>query len=57
MPYKDPERKKEWERLHRAERVARRRHLRQIESVERQPQPNVAKVELGNSALLISVTA
>jgi hypothetical protein len=24
MPYKDPERKKEWERLHRTERLARR---------------------------------
>ena len=30
MPYKDLERKKEWERQHRAERSARRRELRQI---------------------------
>jgi hypothetical protein len=29
MPYRDPERKKEWERLHRTERLARRRELRQ----------------------------
>jgi hypothetical protein len=29
MPYKDPARKKEWERLHRPERLARRRELRQ----------------------------
>jgi hypothetical protein len=29
MPYKDPEQKKEWERLHRPERLARRRELRQ----------------------------
>lgn len=28
MPYKDPERKKEWERSHRPERLARRRELR-----------------------------
>ena len=38
MPYKDPERKKEWERVHRAERLVRRRQLRQIEAVEHQPQ-------------------
>jgi hypothetical protein len=55
MPYKDPERKKEWERLHRAERLARRRQLRQIEAVEPEPQPNAAKVEVGNSALLIPI--
>ena len=30
MPYKDLERKKEWERLHRPERLARRRELRRI---------------------------
>ena len=34
MPYKDPERKKQWERLHRPERVARRRELRRIETVQ-----------------------
>jgi hypothetical protein len=31
MPYKDPEWKKEWERLHRPQRLARRRELRRIE--------------------------
>lgn len=55
MPYRDPERKKEWERLHRAERLARRRELRQIEAVE--PRPKAAKVEFGNSALLIPIIA
>jgi len=39
MPYKDPERKKEWERLHRTERVARRREQRFAESVEQTPRP------------------
>jgi hypothetical protein len=34
MPYKDPERKKEWERLHRTERLARRREQRQAQTVE-----------------------
>jgi hypothetical protein len=57
MPYKDPERKREWERLHRAERLARRRQLRQIEAVEHQPQRREAKVEFGNSALLIPIIA
>src|SRR5882757_4013778 len=33
MPYKDSERKKEWERLHRTERLARRRELRHVQAV------------------------
>jgi len=57
MPFKDPERKKEWERLHRSERLARRRELRQIEAVERQSQPRAESVEFGNSALLIPIIA
>jgi hypothetical protein len=57
MPYKDPERKKEWERLHRSERLARRRQLRQIEAVEQQPQPKPAKVEFGNSVFIIPIIA
>jgi hypothetical protein len=32
MPYKDLQRKREWERRHRTERLARRRELRQIEA-------------------------
>ncbi len=31
MPYKNPVRKAQWERLHRAERLARRRELRRLE--------------------------
>jgi hypothetical protein len=57
MPYKDPERKKEWERLHRPQRLARRRQLRQIEAVEQKPQPKPAKVEFGNSVLVIPIIA
>ncbi len=34
MPYKDPERKKEWERLQRPERLARRRELRNVATTE-----------------------
>jgi len=57
MPYRDPERKKEWERLHRAQRLARRRQLRQNETVARPPQPDAAQVEFGSSALLIPIVA
>jgi cell division protein FtsW (lipid II flippase) len=38
MPYKDPARKKEWERFHRPERLARRRELRERE-VSNMPDP------------------
>jgi len=39
MPYKDPERKKEWERLHRTERLTRRREQRQAQTVEQAIRP------------------
>ena len=39
MPYKDIERKKEWERLHRPERLARRRELRRINAAQEEAQP------------------
>ncbi len=52
MPYKDPTRKKEWERLHRPERIARRRELRQREVVEiSAPEATVPTLD-GDSALL-----
>ncbi len=54
MQYKDPERKKEWERLHRPQRLARRRELRRNETVERPTRP---RTEFGNSALLIPIIA
>ena len=38
MPYKDPEPKKQWELQHRAQRVARRRNLRRMETVQRPQQ-------------------
>ena len=57
MPYKDLERKKEWERLHRAERLARRRQLRQIEADLQEAQPMAPEVEVGAPALLIPVIA
>ena len=39
MPYKDPERKKQWEFQHRARRIARRRQLRRIETAQKVEQP------------------
>ena len=41
MPYKDPEQKREWERLHRSERLARRRELRQIEATWKKAHPGL----------------
>lgn len=40
MPYKDPQAKREWERLHRPQRLARRRELRSIEAERKEAQPN-----------------
>jgi hypothetical protein len=42
MPYKDPQRKKEWERRHRLQRLARRRDLRRIEAADNATQPTPA---------------
>jgi hypothetical protein len=39
MPYKDPQAKREWERLHRPQRLARRRELRSIETARKQAYP------------------
>ena len=38
MPYKDPERKKQWESQHRARRIARRHQLRRIEIAKKADQ-------------------
>lgn len=46
MPYKDLERKKEWERLHRTERLARRRELRHAQAVEQTARP----IEIGRAS-------
>jgi hypothetical protein len=48
MPYKDPDRKKEWERLHRT--LAPRRQLRQIEADQQHDQPEVPEVSIGAPA-------
>ena len=42
MPYKDPEAKREWERQHRPQRLARRRELRQIEAAREEAKSEAA---------------
>ncbi|SRR5260370_42523112 len=39
MPYKDLQRKKEWEQQHRPQRLARRRELRQVERAWKEAHP------------------
>ena len=43
MPYKDDQHKREWERLHRPWRLARRRELRQIEAAWNEAHPGVSR--------------
>jgi hypothetical protein len=57
MPYKDLERKKEWERQHRAERLARRRELRQIAADQGMTRPVPANQESGGGGFLIPIIA
>ena len=57
MPYKDLERKKEWERLHRPERLARRRELRRVAAAEQATRPDATEAEHNLAALLIPLVA
>lgn len=57
MPYKDPERKKEWERLHRTERLARRRDLRRLEAPQRVARPEASSAQHGGPGFLIPIAA
>jgi hypothetical protein len=57
MPYKDPERKKEWERLHRTERLARRRELRHAQTGEQTTQPVVTGESSGGVGFLVPLVA
>ncbi len=53
MPYKDPQAKKEWERQHRPQRLARRRELRQIDAARKEDHPEA----LGGIGFLVPVIA
>ena len=57
MPYKDPERKRQWERLHRSKRIARRRELRQAEAAREDARPDVPRLQVGASSLLLPLAA
>ena len=57
MPYKDPERKRQWERLHRSGRLARRRELRQAEAAREAAQPDAARLQVGAGGLLFPLAA
>ena len=52
MPYKDLQRKKEWEQQHRPQRLARRRELRRIEAARKEAQPAALRVEDSGTAFL-----
>jgi hypothetical protein len=53
MPYRDPQAKREWERQHRSQRLARRRQLRQIEAAQKEAQPET----FGGISFLVPVVA
>ncbi|MGB2666330.1 MAG: hypothetical protein WAK48_20175 [Candidatus Acidiferrum sp.] len=57
MPYKDPEQKKEWERLHRSQRLVRRRELRQAEATREGAQGEAQRFTGAARGLLIPVAA
>jgi hypothetical protein len=57
MPYKDPEQKKRWERLHHFKRLARRRELRQVEAGREEPQSEPRRLQGGASGLLLPLAA
>jgi hypothetical protein len=57
MPYKDPERKKEWEQLHRTERLARRRELRNVQTAEQTARPIAAGKASGGIGFVVPLIA
>jgi hypothetical protein len=52
MPYKNPEHKKQWESLHRAQRLARRRELRRIDEARRATRPEASEVQASSAPLV-----
>jgi hypothetical protein len=57
MPYKDLEQKRTWEEEHRAERLARRRELRQIEAARIAAQPAQSPSPGGGAVVFFSMLA
>jgi hypothetical protein len=52
MPYKDLQRKREWEQQHRPQRLARRRELRRIEAVRGEVQPGTPRTQDSTAGFL-----
>ena len=57
MPYKDPEEKKKWESLHRSQRIARRRQLRQVEAAWKAAHPEATRQQGSGPAILLPIAA
>jgi len=57
MPYKDPQRKKEWEQEHRVERLARRRELRQTQAEVTSTSPETTMPTLDGFGVLLPAVA
>ena len=57
MPYRDAERKKEWERLHRTERLSRRRELRHEQALEQTTRHRVTRESSGGVGFLVPLVA
>lgn len=53
MPYKDVLRKKDWERQHRDQRLARRRELRRNEAARKRAQPVAPEAEQTDADFLL----
>ena len=57
MPYKDPQRKMEWERRHHSQRLARRRELRQIEAAWKEAHPEAVALRDSGAGFLLPMVA
>lgn len=57
MPYKDSQRKLEWEQQHRAHRVARRRELRRIEAARQAAQPDPREDGISGASFMLPMIA
>jgi hypothetical protein len=57
MPYKDSQHKKEWERQHRPQRLARRRELRRIEAAPKEDEPEALQTQDSGASFLLPVVA
>jgi hypothetical protein len=57
MPYKDAERKREWENEHRSQRIGRRRELRQLEVARIAAEPEALRGQYGGASIWLPLVA